>query len=419
MSGRKNWAGNFVYGAQECHLPENIEEVQALVASHARVKVIGSRHSFNSIADTDAVHLSLERLNRVLLLDKENMTVTVEGGIRYGELCCYLHEQGYALHNLASLPHITVAGACATATHGSGVRHGNLATAVCGMELVTGDGQLLQLSYGDSRLAGAAVGLGALGVVTKLTLKVVPAFEMMQHVFEDLPFNALETQFEEVVSSGYSVSLFTDWRDSSFNQVWVKQAVPAGDGLLSFDAKRYYGALGSTVKRHPVLGVSAENCSDQLGIEGPWHERLPHFRMVFTPSAGEELQSEYFVPRRYAYDMLTSLSGLSGLISPLLYISEMRTVKADDLWMSPCYGQDTVALHFTWKPDWAAVRALLPLIEEKLEPFGAIPHWGKLFTMEPSKVKASYAKLPAFRELVRDCDPNGKFRNSFLETYIY
>jgi xylitol oxidase len=398
-----------------------MERLRELVAVNRRVKVIGTRHSFNGIADTDAAHISLARLNRVIALDRETNRVTVEGGITYGDLSRYLHEQGYALHNLASLPHITVAGACATATHGSGDGNGSLATAVYGIELLKGDGELVQLTKDDSdgKFSGAVVGLGALGVVTKLTLDVVPSYEMTQHVFEGLSFGKLADGFDDIVSSGYSVSLFTDWKEPSFNQVWLKRELTAAGGLSKEDSQSYFGAAASYVKLHPVPGVSAENCSDQLGIAGPWHERLPHFRMDFTPSAGEELQSEYFVPRKHAYDMMKALSGLSARIAPLLFISELRTVKADELWMSPCYGQDVVALHFTWKPDWEAVRLVLPLIEEKLEPFGARPHWSKLFTMAPSKLQTLYAMLPAFRELAREYDPHGKFRNTYLDTYIY
>lgn len=424
MRYERNWAGNYAYEAAACHVPESLEEARALIAGNRRVKVIGTRHSFNGIADTDVAHISLARLNRVIALDRETNRVTVEGGITYGDLSRYLHEQGYALHNLASLPHITVAGACATATHGSGDGNGSLATAVSAIELLKGDGELVGLTKdeSDGRFAGAVVGLGALGVVTKLTLDVVPSFEMTQHVFEGLSFDELADGFDDIASSGYSVSLFTDWKGPSFNQVWRKRVLTKASEIPDIphaESRNFFGAAASTVKLHPVPGVSAENCSDQQGIAGPWHERLPHFRMDFTPSAGEELQSEYFVPRRHAYDMVKALNGLSGRIAPLLFISELRTIKADDLWMSPCYGQDAVALHFTWKPDWEAVKQVLPLIEEKLEPFGARPHWSKLFTMAPAKLRSLYVKHPDFRELAREFDPHGKFRNAYLDTYIY
>ncbi|NBD23196.1 FAD-binding protein [Paenibacillus glycinis] len=418
MEQQRNWAGNYTYGASEIHIPDSLEQVQDLVARSERLKVLGTRHSFNDIADTTGAHVSLQKLSRVIALDRVRNTVTVEAGIRYGDLCAYLQDNGRALHNLASLPHITVAGACASATHGSGVRNGNLATAVRSLEVVQGNGETVVFSRGDEdgRFDGAAVGLGGLGVVTKLTLDVVPAFEMTQQVYEDLPLAQLESNAEAILAGGYSVSLFTDWKQPAFNQVWVKtkHAGDADAGVLP----ELFGAKPARENLHPVPGHSAENCSEQLGVPGPWHERLPHFRMAFTPSAGEELQSEYFVPRERAYEALLAIDRLRDAISPLLYTSEVRTIAADGFWMSPCYRQDSVAIHFTWKPEWAAVQAVLPLIEEGLAPFGARPHWAKLFTMAPARVQSLYEKRPEFVRLLEDSDPNGKFRNGFLLKYI-
>ncbi|OPH50561.1 FAD-binding protein [Paenibacillus ferrarius] len=418
MENNRNWAGNYRYSAAELHVPTSVEQVQELVASSKQIKVLGTRHSFNSIADCTESLLSLQNLNQVIGLDRVNHQVTVEGGIRYGDLCQYLHNNGYALHNLASLPHITVAGACATATHGSGDRNGNLATVVASMEIVQADGNVVVFSRGqqDGGVAGAAVGLGGLGAVTKMTLDVIPAFQMSQHVYDNLPLVQLEEHFADIFSSGYSVSLFTDWKQANFNQVWLKRKLnhQAADQAES----EFFGAKLAASPRHPVPGHTAVNCSEQLGIPGPWHERLPHFRMEFTPSAGEELQSEYFVPRTEAYSALCALARIREHIAPLLYVSEVRTIAEDHLWMSPCYKQESVAIHFTWKPDWDAVRRVLPLIEKQLAPFKARPHWGKLFTMPPAQVQSHYEKLPDFQKLLHKCDPQGKFRNAFLTDYV-
>ncbi len=421
MKYERNWAGNYSYSAAECHRPERLDDVQELVAASQTIKVLGSRHSFNGIADTTVSHLSLERMDRVVSLDRNQHRVTVEGGIRYGELCSYLNDNGFALHNLASLPHITVAGAVATATHGSGDNNGNLATVVQSIEVVKANGEIEVFSRDDlsGEFAGAVVGLGALGVVTKLTLDIVPAFDMTQHVYEGLPLVELEEGLDAIVSSGYSVSLFTDWTSPAFNQVWLKQAAHPNTGSVAIETSHFYGAALSDIKLHPVPGYAADNCSEQCGIAGPWHERLPHFRLDFTPSAGEELQSEYFVARDDAYKALAALDGIRDAIAPLLFVSEVRTIAADQLWLSPCYGQPSVGIHFTWKPDWESVRQVLPLIEARLEPFGARPHWGKLFAISPAKVQALYARLPEFRELAKRCDPHGKFRNKFLETYVF
>jgi xylitol oxidase len=388
------------------------------VAKTPRLRVVGTRHSFNRIADTDAEALSLERLPLEMDLDRERRRVSVSAGVRYGELAEQLEAQGFALHNLASLPHISVAGACATATHGSGDANGNLATAVRGIEMVRADGSLIRLdraSHPDT-FPGAVVALGALGVVTKVTLQVEPTFAVRQFVYERLPFTTLLAHFDSVTSSAYSVSCFTSWSGPTVDQVWRKERVAPGETDLP-DAE-WFGARLAPEDRHPIGGVSAENCTPQCGIPGPWHERLPHFRMGFTPSSGQELQTEYLVPRAHALPALEAIDALRERIAPLLLISEIRTIAADDLWLSPAHGQPCIGIHFTWKPDWPAVEALLPTIEAALAPFDARPHWGKLFTLPGEQVQALYAKLPAFRALRQQFDPSLKFDNAFLAAAI-
>ena len=424
LHNETNWAGNYTYSAARLHRPETVEAVQEIVTRCRKVRVLGTRHSFNGIADCPEDMVSLERLDRVLGIDAERRTVTVEAGVRYGHLCRHLDRAGYALHNLASLPHISVAGACATATHGSGDRNGNLATAVAGLEFVTADGAVVTLSRDENgdTFRGAVVGLGGLGVVTKLTLDIEPAFAMRQVVYDDLPLARLEAHFDAVTSGAYSVSLFTHWRDDArFSQVWRKERVAAaGDaGASSAPETEWFGATLATDRRHPITGMPVENCTEQLGIPGPWQERLPHFRMEFTPSSGEELQSEYLVPRPHALAAFRAVHELREHLAPLLQVSEVRTVAADDLWMSPCYRQPCVGLHFTWVKDWPAVRELLPVLEEQLAPFDARPHWGKLFTTPPAQLRPLYEKLPDFRDLLQSYDPHGKFRNAFLETYLF
>jgi xylitol oxidase len=417
-SRQMNWAGNHEFAAT-IDYPETMEELQELVRGYEKVRAVGTRHSFNELADSAHHMICIEHFDRVLLLDKQRLTVTVEGGIRYGELSQHLQREGFALHNLASLPHISVAGACATATHGSGNRTGNLATAVSAMELITASGEVVQLSRekdGDV-FDGMVVGLGGFGIVTKLTLDIQPTFEMQQDLYENLPLSALEDHLEEITSSGYSVSLFTDWKTETVNQIWVKRRLR--DGKKQEVLSQLHGALPATRNLHPIAHISAENCTEQMGVPGAWHERLPHFRLDHMPSSGEELQTEYFVPRQDAVQALQAIRVLSDRISPLLQISEIRTIAADDLWMSPCYKQDSVALHFTWKKDQPAVMKLLPSIEQALEPFKPRPHWGKLFTISPRQLGERYEKLPQFKQLLSQHDPHGKFRNPFLDLYIF
>lgn len=412
-----NWAANYFYRAAQIHVPETVEQIQELVHRSHKLKALGTRHSFNDIADSPGDLISLNRFNKIIHLDPQQRTVTVEAGVRYGELCHWLDSKGFALHNLASLPHISVAGACATATHGSGDRNKNLSAAVNAIEVITANGELTVLSRNDEHFEGAVVGLGGLGVVTKLTLELSPSFQMQQDVYESLPLTSLEDHFEELFSSAYSVSLFTDWSQANFNQVWLKRHTRNSTSLKA--ETELYGAMLATKHLHPIATLSAENCTEQMGACGQWYERLPHFRMDFTPSSGEELQSEYILPRQHALSAFHVIDQIRQHITPLLQISEIRTIAADELWMSPCYRQDCVAIHFTWKKDWEAVRQVLPLIEDRLAQFDARPHWGKLFTMDPERLRSLYQKLPEFRQLLEHYDPQGKFHNEFLDKYIF
>lgn len=414
-----NWAGNYTYRAARVHRPDSADAVRELVAGARRVKALGTRHSFNAAADTEGDLVSLERLDRVLALDRARGAVTVEGGITYGALSRQLAGAGYALHNLASLPHISVAGACATGTHGSGDRNANLASAVSALDLVTASGDLLTLTRDrdGERFRGAVVGLGALGVVTRMTLDVRPTFDVVQHVYEDVPLAGLLDHLDDVLAAAYSVSVFTRWRGPRVDQVWLKHVhapgapAPPPRGLL--------GAAPAADHRHPIAGLSAAHCTEQLGVPGPWHDRLPHFRMNFTPSSGAELQSDYLVPREHARAAVRAVDAMRGQAGPLVQVSELRTVAADDLWMSPCYRRDCLSLHFTWVPDWPAVGALLPALEAQLAPFDARPHWGKLFAASPERLERLYPRMADFRDLLRDVDPAGKFRNAFLDRHVF
>ena len=414
-----NWAGNLEYSTDHVYYPKTVQEVQEIVKKCNKLRPLGSRHSFNKIADSTENLISLKELNKVVSLDKASNTVTVEGGMRYGELAPWLHENGYALHNLASLPHITITGSCATGTHGSGVKNGNLSTAVSAMEFVNAAGDLVTLSNkkDGEQFLGAVVGLGALGVVTKITLDLLATFNMKQVVYRNLPMKELEKNFDAIMSSGYSVSLFTDWKNKNINEVWIKSRVD--DGSSGVIAPEFYGAKAATQNMHPVEDQSAENCTEQMGVAGPWFERLPHFKMGFTPSTGKELQAEYFVPIEHAYEAMMAIEKLHEKISPHIFISEIRTINADNLWMSPCYKKTCVSIHTTWKQEVDTVNSLLPLVEDQLAPFNARPHWAKLFTMPPSILQSRIEKLADFKQLLNHYDPKGKFRNNFINTNLF
>lgn len=411
-----NWAGNFEFSTDHIHYPKTLEEVQEIVKKSLKLTSLGSQHSFNKIADNTENLVSLKEMNKVIGIDRAAGTVTVEGGMRYGDLAPYLHQNGYALHNLASLPHITIAGSVATATHGSGVNNGNLSTGIVAIEFVNAAGEIINLSKNDAAFTGAIIGLGALGIVTKLTLAIEPTFNMKQYVYRNMPMHQLEKNFDTIEKMGCSVSLFTDWKNKNITEVWIKSKV-AFDDIAA--PPELFGAKLATQNMHPLEGESAENCTEQMGVSGPWFERMPHFKMGFKPSAGKELQSEYFVAISHAYEAMLAIEKLNEKITPHLFISEIRTIAADELWMSPCYKKNCVAVHFTWKQDVEAVMNLLPLIEAQLAPFNPRPHWGKLFTMAPEVLQARIEKLADFKQLVKQHDPNGKFKNAYLERNIF
>ena len=415
---RANWAGNVVFSAARYHRPSSVAELQRIVAGSRQARVLGTGHSFSPLADTPGDLISLAALPRLVEIDTAGAAVMVGAGLRYSDVAGPLQAAGRALRNLGSLPHISIAGACATGTHGSGVANGNLATAVSALEMVTAGGDIITVRRGspDGEFDGLVVALGALGVVISLTLDTVAAFDVAQYVYEDLPLEQVIEHFDQIVSTGYSVSLFTDWRGPRIRQAWLKHRADAREHRPP--APRWQGGRLADGPRHPIAGLPAGNCTVQLGIPGPWHERLPHFRSEFMPSAGSELQSEYLVPIQRATEALLALNRIGGRLAPLVQVSEIRTVAADRLWLSPSYERDSVAFHFTWIDDPQAVAPVLALVEAGLAPLRARPHWGKLFTVEPEVLAGLYPRQAEFGELMRSYDPAGKFRNDMLDSYF-
>ena len=408
-----NWAGNLRYRAARLHMPATVDELQRIVSTSSRIRVLGTRHSFNDIADSDEL-VSLNALPADVVIHPDRGTVTCSAATTYGTLAEALRPHRLALHNLASLPHISVGGAVATATHGSGDGNGNLATAVAEIELVTSSGDVVTAARGDVDFDGMVVGLGAFGAVTRLTLDVEPEYLVAQTVYEHLDWDSFTEHFDAITAAGYSVSAFTDWTDD-VAQVWVKRRVGPDDIVAPGEL---VGACGATADRHPLPGESAEACTAQGGVIGRWSDRLPHFRMGFTPSSGDEIQSEFHVPRSSAGPALAAMRELGAVMAPHLLISEIRTVAADVLWTSPQFATDTVSLHFTWRRHPDAVVAMLHQIEDALAPFHARPHWGKVFTATAATIAALYPRLADFVALGHRLDARGAFRNDWSERVV-
>ena len=406
-SGPSNWAGTHTYGAASIVTPRTVEELQEIVASSPRVRALGSRHSFNDLADTEGVLVDTSALPHSLEVIDED-TVTVAAWMRYGDIATALKPHGLALHNLASLPHISVAGAVATGTHGSGDSNSNLAGAVAGLSLIGASGEISELQPVDDEFDGSVVSLGALGILTTVTLDVEPAFEVRQDVWQDLPWDAALENLDRITSAAYSVSMFTDWLGDTIGAVWLKQLVP---GRVRGEL---FGATRQVTELHPLPHSDTSPTTTQGGVPGLWSDRLPHFKMEFTPSNGEEIQTEYIVPRRNIVEALSAMRSMGSQIAPLLHITELRTMRADSLWLSGAYGTDAVAIHFTWKLLPAEVAAILPAIEEALLPLGARPHWGKVFHAAAAEIAPLYPRFDDFRALVLERDPERKFGNAYL-----
>ena len=409
-----NWAGNHTYRAR-IERVRSIEHLQEVVAAARHVRALGSRHSFTDLTDIsdgdDGVLVSLVDLPTAVDVDPTSRTARVTGRAAYGDVATQLQAAGWALGNLASLPHISVAGAVATGTHGSGVENGSLATAVASLDLVGPDGRLRTVSRGDADFEGSVVALGALGIVTAVTLDVEPTYDVRQDVYTGLSWDALAADVDAITSSAYSVSLFTRWGDAGIDQVWLKSR---GDEAPT----ELFGAPAATTTLHMFEGGATESVTEQGGVPGPWLERLPHFRMQFTPSRGEELQSEYLLPREHALTAVERMRGLRDRMAPVLQVCELRTVAADDHWLSSSHGHDVLGVHFTWLRDMERVYAVLPAIEAALLPLGARPHWGKCFVAGVEQLEPLYPRMADFRALRRRVDPDRVFGNAFLDRVI-
>jgi xylitol oxidase len=409
-----NWAGNYAYRATRLHEPETMDELRRVVSRAESIRALGTRHAFNDVGDAAAL-VSLGRLPGDVVIDRDALTVTVPAGMTYGALAAELVSNGLALHAMASLPHISVGGAIQTGTHGSGDRNGSLATAVRGLELVGSEGDIVTVARGDDDFDGMVVGLGALGIVTRVTLDIEPMYDVRQWVYLHLGWNDFGANVDAITSAAESVSLLTDYGDE-IDQVWLKRRED-GDWPEEPETS-LFGSVPADRDMHPIMSLSAVTCTPQMGVPGSWADRLPHFRVDATPSSGEEIQSEYVVDREHLVDALATLRSLSERIRPHLQVTEIRTIAADNLWLSMAHGRESAAIHFTWKREPEAVERLLPVIEAALEPFAPRPHWGKTFAMGSATMAERYPHLDDFWHLQRTMDPRGAFRNGFLNRLL-
>ena len=407
----KNWSGTVTFQDSKTLAPKSVDELAKIVASEAKIRARGSAHCFNAMADTNAASVTFENMPQEIVIDKDRAIVSVPAGMKYGELAVALHDRGWALHNMASLPHISVAGAIATATHGSGVGNGNLATAVRGLEIVLPDGNMKSVTSQDPDFAGFVVGLGLVGIVSKVDLAIEPTFNVEQTVYRGMSRETYAANLDEIMSLAYSVSYFTTWAAAGGGEVWAKfrsgSKAPAG----------LFEAYPATSNRHPLPGLNPEPCTEQMAVSGPWHLRLPHFKMEFTPSAGDEIQSEFFVDRKDAPAAIAALEKIAPQINEILWVTEIRAIAADNLWMSPHYQRDSIGIHFTWKKV-DSVYEFVKVVEAVLAPFKYRPHLGKVFSASPEYLKSVMPTMDDFIKLVQQIDPANKFGNAFTDNLL-
>ena len=407
----QNWSKNIEFNDRHYFQPEALTELQELVRTHPKIRARGSAHSFNEIANTSSYSINLLKMPKVIEVDSDSKSVKVSAGLTYGELAPELHKQGWALNNLASLPHISIAGSISTGTHGSGMKNKNLANQVLSLDIVTAEGELRHIDRANPAFTALVVGLGLGGIVYQYELKIEPTFEVRQVIYPDIPLDVLQRSFDQIIGSAYSVSYFTDWSSANVGNLWCKfrdsEVIPESIG----------GSRKADKKFHPIPSVDPVACTEQLGVPGHWHDRLSHFKLEFTPSVGEEIQTEFFIDRKDAAAAIEAVSQLGFEITPLLWITELRTFAADNLWLSGAYERDCLAIHFTWKK-LDAIYPVIEKVEAALRPFNYRPHWGKVFTADSAYLKSVYPKMAEFRALVQALDPTKKFENSFTRNFL-
>ena len=406
-----NWAGNVTFAAERRERPADLDALRRIVAGSRRVRVLGTGHSFSPIADTDGVLVTVAGLPQSIEIDRDRQVVEIAGQWTYGALTAELDRSGFALPNTGSLPHISVAGACSTGTHGSGVANQTLGASACAVTVLTPTGDLVHVDRTDPDFAGWVLALGRLGVVVAMALDVVPTYQVGQTVVEGVPDEQVATALPAILASAYSASVFTTWGPEAVNQVWLKEI--AGQSLTP----ERWGGRNADGPRHPVAGMPPENATEQLGALGAWHDRLPHFRRDFVPSSGDELQSEYLVAMDRAADVWRAVDAVRDVVHPLLHVSELRAVAPDPMWLSLTGGATSLAVHFTWRPV-AGVAEAVAAVEQQLAPYDARPHWGKVFSVTPGRLAELYPRLPDFRRLVQRVDPDAKFGSDLVDGWI-
>lgn len=405
-----NWGGNLAFEQAEVVKPKTISELAEMVRVN-KVRPVGTLHSFSPIAKGEGLLMSTANLAIKPELDSDRSVVRFGAAMRFGELALFLEQNGFALRNMGSLPHISVAGAAATGTHGSGDKNQILSSSLTSFSYLNHEGELIKVEKQDPLFEAFRLGLGAYGIWVEAELSIVPSFQIRQDIFLEIPWSYFLEDPSRLTSAGYSVSLFGKWGTSTISQTWVKSEVEdprAGVPIAAI-------APEQNSKRELADGVG-DNLTEQGGKPGPWLHRLPHFRLDASPSAGNEIQTEYFFTRDKIAHAIEAVHSVAGKINPVLIISEIRSIAQDDAWLSPMRRGDSIALHFTWKNEPELVDIAVQELEKVLAPMEPIPHWGKVHHFTQSDLERAHPMLSKAREQFENADPSGKFSSDYLRS---
>lgn len=431
VSGWSNWAGTeHTHPVRQTH-PGDVdalaEDIRAAVAQGLQVKAVGSGHSFTGIAATDGVVVHLDRMAQIRSLDVPSGQVTVEAGMPLHALNAALDAHGLALANLGDIDVQTISGAVSTGTHGTGHALGGLATQVIGVELVDAEGRLVRCSAAESpkTFAAARIGLGALGVVTALTLQCVPAFAL-RAVEAPMPLDEVLEGFDELAEDNDHFEFY--WFPHTRRALTKRNnRVAAGEARKPLSRFRYW--LDDELLSNTVFGWTQGLTARVPGLTGTVNNVATRalsareyvdasYKVFCSPRRVRFREMEYAVPRAALVEVLQSVQAwIDGSGERVPFPIEVRVAAADDIWLSTAFERETayVAVHQFHRLDH---ERYFRAVESIVGGVGGRPHWGKLHQLDATELERLYPRMADWREVRARLDPSGVFANPYLDRVL-
>lgn len=423
-----NWAGNQSCAPTSIRRPTSEAELVAIVKEAAnngtRVKCVGAGHSFTPIACTDGVLVDLSGYGRILSHDPGARTVTMQAGITLSTLCDELDQRGLALENMGDIGYQSIAGAAATATHGTGWHFGNISSRIVGMRLIAGDGSIVDATSDENPevLAAARVGVGALGIVSTVTLQAVKAFRL--HAIEEpMRLDDLLSDFDGYMSSADHVEFYwvphTSWALTKRNRRTDEPAMPRSKAKAVIDdlliTNVGFGALCRVGRRRPNL---IPRLAKMLPSTGRLEYTDRSDRVFTSPRRVKFYEMEYAIPRDAIPEALNRVRRLvdeAGI--QLSFPVEVRVVSPDDIPLSTAHGRATgyIAIHVYQGTPYDTY---FQGVERIMDSYHGRPHWGKMHFQGHETLAQRYPKWDEFQAVRRRLDPEGRFTNQYLERVL-